>query len=64
MGPRQLARLREQVPRWVQQAGLVLSVFFVCFGFSQFALVVWGLRPLMAVDICQRRSQNPGSGRR
>ena len=44
----QLAPLREQVPRWVQQAGLVLSVFFVCFGFSQFALVVWGLRPLLA----------------
>ena len=44
----QLDPIREQVPQWVQQAGLVLSVFFVCFGFSQFALVVWGLRPLVA----------------
>lgn len=42
----QLDHLAAQAPHRVRLIALVLTVFFLCFGWSQLALVVGGLRPV------------------
>lgn len=40
----QVAALRRNVPAWINNTAVAVTVFFVCFGFSQLSLLVQGWR--------------------
>lgn len=48
---RQAVELRENAPRWIDQASIALTIFLLWFAFSQFALLLHGLS--------MRRGGNP-----
>jgi chromosome segregation ATPase len=67
---KKVARWREQAvdvlenaPKWIDQASIVLTVFLVWFGFSQFSLLMHGIAIQRGVDPLQRiwqgRRHNP-----
>ena len=59
----QAADVLENAPKWIDQASIILTVFLVWFGFSQFSLVMHGVAMQRGVDplqkIWQERPHNP-----
>ncbi len=67
---KKVARWREQgadvlenAPKWIDQASIILTVFLIWFGFSQFSLLMHGIAIQRGVDPLQRlwqeRRHNP-----
>ena len=50
---KQVTDLIEKTPKWIDQASIILTVFLLWFGFSQFGLILHGLS--------MRRGENPFS---
>jgi hypothetical protein len=57
------ADILENTPKWIDQGSIVLTVFLVWFGFSQFSLLMHGVAMQRGVDplqrIWQERRHNP-----
>jgi hypothetical protein len=51
----QLAVLRQEIPVWLNQGAAVATLFLLCFGFSQFSLLLHGGRMLRGATEPDRR---------
>ena len=59
----QAAEIQENTPKWIDQASIILTVFLIWFGISQFSLILHGIamqrgaNPILALR--EARHQNP-----